>query len=445
MNSSYSSSRSRGQQRGSRGRKLGSRSASKTGPTTTNTKDTGAGGAYNTNFQQNLIDRGIYPYSYEYPNGQVPPKPDNWADINQRLARPQPSLSLFPDEKFEEFVRADARANNEDAVKDSVIPKLLNTMGGPNGAQRNIRFTNLALIDGFEEGDLKKAQPDYYYGAPPEQLNQEVRNKLSNHIIPSTSTDLPIAPNYFIEAKGPNGSFAVSTRQACFDGMHGTRAMQTLQSYGQGEPVYDNNAYTLSGIYHAGQLRMYSHHATQPNGAGTRVEYHMHHIGGWSMVGDKDSHVRGLAALRNAGDWTKEMRDAAIARANQRADQMPADEGEEEAEEEEGETEDEEDETEYEEEGTEYEEEGTEDEEEETDDKEVEAESSSTKPSSAHRTETTLPSLIDDKDSDTHESESSIDELQRDYTNPHPPAKRSSSNSHHSRPGKRWASSRRTG
>ena len=432
MSSSQSGSRSRGQNRGSRGLKRGSRgrkqdlrSTSKTGRTTTKTGDTGASGPYHANFQQNLIDRRIYPYNYEYQDGQEPPRPNNWEDINRMLARPRPSLSSFPDEKFREFVRADGRAKNEDEVKDSVVPKLLNNMGGPDGAQRNVRFTSLAPLDGFEEGDLKKAQPDYYYGAPPEQLNQEVRNKLSNYIIPSASTDLPIAPNYFLEAKGPNGTFTVSARQACFDGAHGTRAMQALQSYGQGEPVYDNNAYTLTGIYHAGQLRMYSHYATQPNGAGTQVKYYMHQQEAYAMT-SKDSFVQGLAALRNAEDWAKEVRDTVIARANERAGRIPADEEEEEAEDEEAEDEE------------------AEDEEEETDDKEVEAESSSTMPSYSHKTETTLSSLVDGRDSDMYESDTSTDELQRDYTNYHPPVKRSSLNSYSSRLGKRRASSRQT-
>ena len=125
------------------------------------------------------------------------------------------------------------------------------------------------------------------------------------------------------------------------------------------------------------------------------------------MTDTRDSHVQGLTALRNAEDWAKEVRDTVIARANERAGQMPADEEEEETED--GEAEDEEEEA--------------EDEEEETDDKEVEAESSNTMPSYAHRTETTHSSLIDGKDSDMYESDTSTDELQRD-TDYHPPAKR---------------------
>jgi hypothetical protein len=34
--------------------------------------------------------------------------------------------------------------------------------------------------------------------------------------------------------------------------------MNSLQSYGQGEPVYDDKAYTFAKFYHSGQLKMYT-------------------------------------------------------------------------------------------------------------------------------------------------------------------------------------------
>lgn len=391
-------------------------STPRTGRTTTNTT-----GAYNANFEQKLIDHGIYPYSYEYPDGQAPPKPDNWEEINQILAQPRPSLSPFPDEQFKKFVRADARATNEDEVKDSVIPKLLDTIGDPNGARRNIRFTNLARLsdlgeDGLEGEDepekkdkFKLAQPDYYYGTPPELLNLDIRAELSNDIVPSTTATLPIVPNYFIEAKGPDGSSAVVTRQACFDGAHGARAMHSLRLYGKDEPVYDNNAYTLSGIYHAGQLKMFSHYTAQPNGVGTRPEYYMHQLDAWAMTGNKRSYVQGLTALKNAEDWTKKVRDTVIARANEMAGRTTADDEEEEE---------------------------IENEEEETVNEEAEPPSAT--PSLVYGTTPTLSSLTDKKNSG---SDTSTDELQRDF---YPPAKRSSSNPYYSPLGKRKANSRRT-
>ncbi|OAT06792.1 hypothetical protein BDBG_16696 [Blastomyces gilchristii SLH14081] len=38
---------------------------------------------YNQNFQQNLVDHGVYPPGYKYPNGQKLAKPNNWLELNE--------------------------------------------------------------------------------------------------------------------------------------------------------------------------------------------------------------------------------------------------------------------------------------------------------------------------------------------------------------------------
>ena len=94
--------------------------------------------------------------------------------------------------------------------------------------------------------------------------------------------------------------------------------MHKLQSYGAGEPVYDNKAYTLSTTYYAGNLNMYATHPSPP-GSGNSPEYHMTQLGGWNIVGDPDTYRRGVAALRNGRDMMKEYRDQFISTANERA------------------------------------------------------------------------------------------------------------------------------
>ena len=193
-------------------------------------------------------------------------------------------------------------------------------------------------------------------------------------------------PNFFLEAKGPDGSAAVALRRAFHDGAIGARDMQSLRSYEQGEQVYDNKAYTISATYHASTLKMYTYSTAQPNGPATRPEYYMHQLKGWNMTGDKEAFLQGATVFKNAMDLTGEHRNAAIARVNEMAGQTVE----------------------------EKEEEETEDEEEEgMDDDEVEAESSNTMLSFNCETDPTLSTLIEDEDSD--ESETSIDELALDY------------------------------
>lgn len=301
----------------SRVSKRGSMSSSSTRPsaTTTTTRTTGP---YNRNFQQHLIDNGVYPPTYRYPNGQVPAQPDNWEEINQRLTQPRPSLlpSRFSKEEHQEFVQADADAAKEKQVSTSVIPIIERYVGDAKCVSGGIRFTNL---DDLTDGTLAPGNPDVYHGARPEQLDRRVRDELSGQIIPSTQDDLPIIPNFFLAAKGPDGSAAVARRQACYDGALGTRGMQSLQSYRQEGAVFDNNAYTITSTYQDGQLKIYTSHPLQSSISGTRPQYCMNLLRSFAMTDTVDTFRQGATAYRNARDWAKEQRENTIREANQRA------------------------------------------------------------------------------------------------------------------------------
>lgn len=303
-----------------RGRKQGSASTPDTRPTTntTNTKTTQSSGPYSRNFQQKLIDGGIYPDEYEYPDGRVLPEPGNLEEINQRLAQPRPSLSpsVFSNEKFKQFKRADAHVSRENKATKTVIPIIEGRITDDKCVEGEVLFTNLKPLT---NDMLTAAKPDLYYGARPEQLDRQVRDELSGHIIPSTQDDLPIAPNFFLAAKGPDGTAAVARRQACYDGALGARGMHSLQSYGEDEPVHTNNAYVITSIYSDGQLKMYTSHPTQPTSPKGRPEYCMTQLNTWGMTGNLDTFRQGATAYRNAREWTKEQRDEAIRRANERA------------------------------------------------------------------------------------------------------------------------------
>ena len=307
-------------QSNSRSRKRSLASTLITGSTTspTNTKTTESSGPYSRNFQQKLIDNGIYPERYKYPDGRVLPKPDNLKEINEILLQSRPSLSpsRFSNENFEEFQEADAHISKENKATKTVIPVIEGKITDNKCVEGDVLFTNLTPLT---NDMLTAAKPDLYYGARPEQLDRRVRDELSGHIIPSTQDNLPIAPNFFLEAKGPDGSLAVAGRQACYDGALGARGMHSLMSYGQDDPAYDNNAYTITSIYHGGTLKMYTSHPTQPTNPGGRSEYCMTQLKGYSMTSDPETFRKGATAYRNASDWTKEQRDKAIKRANERA------------------------------------------------------------------------------------------------------------------------------
>jgi hypothetical protein len=73
----------------------------------------------------------------------------------------------------------------------------------------DVLFNNLTpLINDI----LIVAKPDLYYSARLKQLNRQVRDELSSHIIPSTQHNLPITLNFFLAAKGPDGTAIVARR-----------------------------------------------------------------------------------------------------------------------------------------------------------------------------------------------------------------------------------------
>ncbi|OJD10629.1 hypothetical protein AJ78_08413 [Emergomyces pasteurianus Ep9510] len=271
---------------------------------------------YNRNFQQNLIDHGVYPDGYEYPDGRIPAMPKNWEEINEILAQRRSSLSPsnFSDEHFRKFKRADTHASKEQPVTTSVIPIIEGDVDDPKCAGGGYPFGNLAPLT---DGTLAQPKPDHFYGARPEQLDRQIRNKLSDYIIPSTQDDLPMIPNFFLAAKGPDGSLAVATRQACYDGALGARGMHALQSYQQDGSTYDNNAYTLTSTYHGGTLKLYTTHLIEPEGLGRHPEYIMTQLKGWSMTSDPGTFRQGASAYRNARDWAKEKRNEFIRAANE--------------------------------------------------------------------------------------------------------------------------------
>lgn len=304
-------------QSNARGRKRGSAFTLDTRSTTNTIKTTESSGPYSRNFQQKLIDSGIYPDEYEYPDDRVPPEPNNLKKINQRLTQSRPSLSSsqFFNEKFRKFKRADAHVSKKNKAIKTMISIIEGKITDDKCVEEEILFTNLKPLT---NDMLTAAKSNLYYDARLEQLDRRVRDELNDHIISSTQDDLSIAPNFFLAVKGPDEIAAVARKQACYDDALGARGIHSLQSYEEGQSVYDNKAYTITSIYSDGQLKMYISHPTQPTSPEGRPEYCMNQLGAYAMTHNQEIFRQGAIAYRNARDWTREQRDEAIERANTR-------------------------------------------------------------------------------------------------------------------------------
>ncbi|KAL9009738.1 MAG: hypothetical protein Q9173_005261 [Seirophora scorigena] len=273
-----------------------SRKRAKTGRESGTSSSTRKTSAYDPPFEQHLIDHGIYPEGYG--DDEDFEEPANIEDINRRLAQPRSSLSpsRFTREQFLDFKKKNREALTESKVMSKAFPIIAGTADIPS--QENLRFTNLQDLT---DGSITKAQPDFYDGARPEDLDKQIREELGPYIVPSTNTAAPCLPNFFTEGKGPDGSAPVCKLQATYDGALGARGMHELRSYVDPETVYDNNAYTITSTYHGGTgtLAMYTTHPVESTNPNHQTEYRMTQLNSYAMTGNPDSFRQGAGAWRN--------------------------------------------------------------------------------------------------------------------------------------------------
>ncbi|KAF2211405.1 hypothetical protein CERZMDRAFT_43407 [Cercospora zeae-maydis SCOH1-5] len=269
---------------------------------------------YSGEFEQKLIDRGMYPKGYRIVDGLRPPKPNNMSEICEILGRPRASLSpsTFSAAVFEDFQETNESASSEMKAMAHVVPLIT----GPSDCQFNsaadTAFHRLKKFD----PELSVPKPDRYYGAKPAQIDGRVRRELNQYIIPSNRTDLPAAPSFFFEGKSASGRPDVAQRQAMYDSAVGARGILHLQNYGKPTQIHDGNAYTMSATYHpgTGTLQMYATHPRESTKGET--EYHMTQLGAYAMTNAPETFRTGAAAYRNAREWTQRQRDRFISDAN---------------------------------------------------------------------------------------------------------------------------------
>lgn len=287
---------------------------------------TGSTTVYDPNFDEHITDHGVFLPSSKFPDGTKPSKPENFTEIQRRLGAARPSLALSEgslEKEYEEFIALNDNAAREQMVIKDILPVLEGKRKACSQTDGGHLFNNL---DPLTDGTLADAKPDFYHGASSNQLNPGIRKQLNRQIVPSTQSSGPVAPNFFVEAKGHTGSIPVAKRQACYDGALGARGMHALQQYGQegssSQPGnYDNNAYAITSTFHAGTLGMYATHpirSTDNNDPDRHTDYVTTQVGQWALHGDPETYQRGLGAYRNGRDLAKELRDGLIRQANER-------------------------------------------------------------------------------------------------------------------------------
>ena len=265
--------------------------------------------AYAPEFGVKLKDEGFLPADPSI-------RAANDREWNEVLIRPRPSLSpsRVPDEHHRRFVTDVYRAQNESEVMSNVFPTIIGQHRYPSG--RNVRFSNLEpLAAGFVV-----PQPDYYQGEDQGAGTRQLRDQLDRSILPSRNGHYPFLPNFFTEAKGPEGTTGVAQRQAAYDGAVGARGMHRTENHGRRRERFDNKARTVSSILDgAGHLDIFTHHLSKPTGRGAQSQTHMTPLGSYSLTDSPETFRQGVGAYRNASDYAHHHRTETIKNAHRRS------------------------------------------------------------------------------------------------------------------------------
>lgn len=264
--------------------------------------------AYTPNFEQILADKGIY-------LAKDSPEPANFREWHDIVKQPRPSLSpsRMSDGDWRRFRKAARGAENEDEVMSHVFPKIVGD--SPYSSRQNAKFGNLDPL----VPNIVTPQPDYYQGHPPGVGNRQLRRQLDTSIVPSSKNHYPFLPNFFAEAKSPEGTFKLGQLQVCHDGAVGALATHRVHNLGRTEEVFDNRARTASALYHGeGNIALYTHHLSKPRGRGTPSQTHMTYLRSYDIADNPENFRQGVGAFRNASDYAHRHRVEAIEDAHRR-------------------------------------------------------------------------------------------------------------------------------
>ncbi|KAG6010528.1 hypothetical protein E4U21_005879 [Claviceps maximensis] len=270
--------------------------------------------AYDANFTADCERYNIFSSFFRLPDETRAPKPANLNDIRQALKVTRGSFSPFvaSEEMFENF-----QFRNKTSFKGTVMRTIIPFIAGDSGIRNegHVPFKNLASIT---NNTTVNPFPDFYDGAHPGAVDQEVKEALYQKIVPTVAS-APIVPNFFLEAKSIEGSLAVAEKQIMLDGAHGVVGMHALQNYLLDEPAYDGNAYTFSATFVGGFLNLYAHHPEAPTEPAQNLRCYTTQLHAYALTGDYEVFLEGIGAFRNLRNLAKTYRDQFIETANARS------------------------------------------------------------------------------------------------------------------------------
>ncbi|KAG8527264.1 uncharacterized protein KY384_008008 [Bacidia gigantensis] len=187
--------------------------------------------------------------------------------------------------------------------------------------ETNVRLNRLEPL--VETDRLSAAQPNFWDGNAPNDLDLKVRKSLTGYIVPSGKPNAPCLPNFFAEGKGPAGNSDICRRQTFYDGALGERAMNALMNYADPSEIYDY-ARTFVCTFHGVDATLainclYRSGIRAASSKIQKIHIHMHYLGAFAMIGSADTFRKGAIMFRNTRLLAKKHRDNMIEKANRKS------------------------------------------------------------------------------------------------------------------------------
>ena len=271
---------------------------------------------YDEAFEQHLLDQGIRSHIYRTPT-KARQRPDNWEEIQNRLARTRRSLSPenFTFDSFLDFDATSYEAENEAKTMHSMVPVITgDSVDIPHGER--LSFNNL---EDLTDGSIAKAKFVFFDGSDPFTLQADIREGMESYIMPvkmGEGDPVPCLPNFFMEAQGADGRVVVGQRLALYHGVLGARGVHRVREWVDPASAHDNRAYTITSIYRndheSAVLSLFTVHPirihyslTGPSATETvewaeGIGYRLCLLGRWELLESWSVFLEGVGALKNA-------------------------------------------------------------------------------------------------------------------------------------------------
>ncbi|KXS97659.1 hypothetical protein AC578_10561 [Pseudocercospora eumusae] len=263
-----------------------------------------------------LMDNNIYGPSYCE-------DPRNVVELRAALERDRRSLSPkeYPDDKFQQFVRANHKALNESQLVSEVVHPYFTSYFEKQTSSTDLAFTNLEPIV-RPPAKMPHSKPDHSFGEAKGGIDPAVRHALDRYIVCAPGPHTPVAVNDMMQVKGRDGKASVLESQITLDGAVGERAMHALHSYANGSTYSsDGKAYAFVQSYHAGTMKFHAAHR-QPSATGGPDRIYTTEIAGQYLCGSPAQLRDGLKKFRNSVEYAAECRRQAVNAANARAHEI---------------------------------------------------------------------------------------------------------------------------